>query len=189
MTKKWNWLISGVMLGMAFLLAVLLMKPIGVSTQFVILDGIAWNAIDSDLIVKTEKDGKSVYTSKNEYLNKSNGKYAKNIENPLNYSFVFVISMILGGFISKKTLKNKLSLSDTIAPKVWIDAMGSSPKKRYIYTFIAGFLVLIGARLAGGCASGHMISGMMQTSLSGYLFAFASFSVGIPVAILIFKSK
>ena len=33
---QWNWLTSGVALGVTFLLAVLLVKPIGVSTQFVI---------------------------------------------------------------------------------------------------------------------------------------------------------
>jgi len=46
---------------------------------------------------------------------------------------------------------------------------------------------LIGARLAGGCTSGHMMSGMMQTSLSGYLFALGTFAVAVPVAILMYK--
>ena len=34
-----DWKIGGVLLGGVFFLAVLLVKPIGVSTQFVILDG------------------------------------------------------------------------------------------------------------------------------------------------------
>jgi uncharacterized protein len=34
-----------------------------------------------------------------------------------------------------------------------------------------------------------MMSGMMQTSLSGYLFAAGAFATAIPVAILFFKSK
>jgi len=55
--------------------------------------------------------------------------------------------------------------------------------------FFGGVLVLFGARLAGGCASGHMISGSLQTSLSGYLFTIASFTAAIPVAILTFKKS
>ncbi len=36
----WNWKIGGIALGLIFFAAVALVKPIGVSTQFVILDGI-----------------------------------------------------------------------------------------------------------------------------------------------------
>ena len=36
-----------------FLAAVLLVKLIGVSTQFVILDGILWDAVDSQVVVAT----------------------------------------------------------------------------------------------------------------------------------------
>jgi uncharacterized membrane protein YedE/YeeE len=53
--------------------------------------------------------------------------------------------------------------------------------------FFAGILVLFGARLAGGCTSGHMMSGMMQTSLSGYLFALGAFAAAVPAAVLLYK--
>ncbi len=55
--------------------------------------------------------------------------------------------------------------------------------------FIGGVLVLWGSRMAGGCTSGHMMSGMMQTALSGYLFAFAVFVVAVPVAIILYKKQ
>lgn len=32
-----------------------------------------------------------------------------------------------------------------------------------------------------------MMSGMMQTSLSGYLFAIGAFAIGVPAAILVYK--
>ncbi|MCX8955661.1 YeeE/YedE thiosulfate transporter family protein, partial [Ruegeria sp. NA] len=50
-----------------------------------------------------------------------------------------------------------------------------------------GFVVLYGARLAGGCTSGHMMSGMMQTALSGYIFAAGAFAAAIPTAMLIYR--
>ena len=66
---------------------------------------------------------------------------------------------------------------------------GDSPAKRCLAAFAGGFIVLYGARLAGGCTSGHMMSGMMQTSLSGYLFALGAFAVAVPVSILLFKKE
>lgn len=48
--------------------------------------------------------------------------------------------------------------------------------------FIGGFLLLFGARMADGCTSGHMFSGIMQGSVSGYIFAAAVFLAGIPMA-------
>jgi hypothetical protein len=49
--KQWSWQASGIALGLTILLAVALVKPIGVSTQFVILDGMAWDLVYNDLIV------------------------------------------------------------------------------------------------------------------------------------------
>ena len=55
--EKLNWLKSGIILGSVFFLAVLLVKPIGVSTQFVILDAIIGDTINTELITETN-DGK-----------------------------------------------------------------------------------------------------------------------------------
>ena len=186
--SQWGWLLSGLSLGIVFLLTVALVKPIGVSTQFVILDGIAWNLF-SDQIVVENNNTKSGYSSPNDYLNKSGGKYAKNVANPFNYSFIFVFAMIAGGFIAGRLQPAREGKDNLIAPLVWIDRFGDSKAKRYLAAFAGGFLVLFGSRLAGGCTSGHMMSGMMQTSLSGYLFTLGTFAVAVPVAILMYKGE
>lgn len=56
--------------------------------------------------------------------------------------------------------------------------------RRYLPAFLGGFLLLYGARLADGCTSGHMMSGMMQGSVSGYYFAVAAFATAIPAALI-----
>ncbi|PIE34281.1 hypothetical protein CSA56_07800 [candidate division KSB3 bacterium] len=185
--RQWSWRASGIALGIAFLLAVALVKPIGVSTQFVILDGIIWNAFSDGIVVEDETDSGKSYSSPNAYLNKSSGKYAKSVANPVNYSFVFVLAMILGGFIASRLQSTKESKESLTIPAVWRERFGSSSSTRHVAVFIGGFLVLIGARLAGGCTSGHMMSGMMQTSLSGYLFALGAFIVAVPVALSMYK--
>ncbi|MGH1356887.1 MAG: YeeE/YedE thiosulfate transporter family protein [Thalassovita sp.] len=177
-----NWKTGGLLLGFVFFLAVLLVKPIGVSTQFVILDGVIGDAVNSELVTKTE-DG---YTSTNAYLAKSNGKYAKSVSNPLNYSFVFVLAMMAGAFLSTM-LKGGLSREERTMPGIWRANFGDSTVKRFAVAFVGGFIVLYGARLAGGCTSGHMMSGMMQTSLSGYIFAAGAFAAAIPVSLMMYK--
>lgn len=179
-----NWKAGGFLLGLVFFLAVLLVKPIGVSTQFVILDGIIADAVNSELVTQTE-DG---YTSTNAYLAKSSGKYAKSIANPLNYSFVFVLAMAFGGYLSVR-LRGGLDAAERSIPALWRANMGESRVKRYAMAFLGGFVVLYGARLAGGCTSGHMMSGMMQTALSGYIFAIGAFAAAIPVSLMLFKKE
>jgi len=185
MQITWNWLKGGAILGGVFLLAVILVKPLGVSTQFVIFDGIVANLVDDD-VAKKDDSAKHGYTSENAYLAKGGGKYAHNIEEPLNYGFILVIAMFAGGFLSSWLQKEKLSKEESEAPEVFKQAGKSN---RFLYTFIGGFLTLFGARLAGGCTSGHMMSGMMQTSISGYLFAFGVFAAAIPVAIFFYRSN
>ena len=180
-----NWKVGGLMLGAVFFLAVLLVKPIGVSTQFVILDGILWDAVNPDIVV-VDETAKSGFASPNAYLNKSGGKYAKSVANPMNYSFVFVIAMIVGAAISG-LMRGGVSKEEREMPEVWRENFGSSTAKRYLWAFGAGFIVLFGARLAGGCTSGHMMSGMMQTALSGYIFTAGAFLAAFPIAILMFK--
>jgi hypothetical protein len=188
MTGQLNWFRGGIALGLVFLLAVFLVKPIGVSTQFVILDGIIWNAFSGDLI-KENPDSKSGYSSSNDYLNKSGGKYAKNVAHPLNYSFIFVLSMIFGAFLSARTKGPAPAGQDRAAPEIWRTRFGEQSGKRYVVSFIGGALVLFGSRLAGGCTSGHMMSGMMQTSVSGYLFALSAFAIAVPVSIFLYGRK
>ncbi|MDF1836331.1 MAG: YeeE/YedE thiosulfate transporter family protein [Planctomycetota bacterium] len=177
-----NWKIGGLALGAVFFLAVLLVKPIGVSTQFVILNGIVGDWVRPDLVTESA-DG---FTSSNAYLAKSGGKYAKAVSNPINYGFLFVLAMMVGSAVSSR-MNGGLSKEEKGSPRVWRDRFGNGTSKRFVATFVGGFVVLYGARLAGGCTSGHMMSGMMQTSLSGYLFAAGAFAAAIPTAILLFK--
>ncbi len=184
--KQWNWKVSGVALALAFLVAVALVRPIGVSTQFVILSGIVWDSFSDEVVVEDASAPKG-YSSTNPYFNRSGGRHARNIANPLNYSFVFALAMVVGGFLAFKLQSSRTNKKELISPEVWRGRFGDSAAKRYLAVFLGGVLVLFGARLAGGCTSGHMMSGMMQTSLSGYLFALGAFAVAIPLAIYMYK--
>ncbi|NOQ63721.1 MAG: YeeE/YedE family protein [Methyloprofundus sp.] len=181
--QQWGWKSGGIALAFVFLLGITLVKPVGVSAQFVILDGLIWDLFSADIVVE-DASSKTTYASSNAYLNKSGGKYAKNIAEPMNYSFIFVLAMVAGGFAASKMQTSDTEIVDP--PVVWQKKLGSSTAKRYLFAGLGGVLVLFGARLAGGCTSGHMMSGMMQTALSGYLFAFGAFAAAVVTAIFMY---
>ena len=184
-----NWLKGGIALASVTILAILLVKPLGVSTQFVVTDTIIWKAFDDNIVHTEEVDGQLKYSSPNAYINKSKGSYAKSASNPVNYSYIFVLSMVIGAMLSSMFGGPKPSSEDKKVPRVFATRFGYQPYMRFAFAFLGGFIALIGARLAGGCTSGHMISGIMQTSVSGYLFMVGAFMIAIPATILIYGWK
>lgn len=187
--KKQKWVGSATLLGLVFFLAVLLVKPIGVSTQFSVLSGIVHSNISPGIITE-DTERKSGYESTNAYYDKSDGKLASNIKNPINYDFIFVMAIAVGAYAAH-LLRNKKNKQQTMERKnaEQCPIVQKSPWKRYLSPFIGGFILLYGARMADGCTSGHMMSGMMQSSLSGYIFAAAVFAVAIPVAVIVHRKQ
>ena len=57
-----------------------------------------------------------------------------------------------------------------------------------IAAFVGGIIILYGARLAGGCTSGHGISGTLQLAVSSWVFFISMFATGIVTAALMFRS-
>jgi uncharacterized protein len=195
--KKTNWLKGAVLLGLVFFLAVFLIKPIGVSTQFSVASGIIHSIIDRDVIQNSDKNS-SGYSSTNAYYNKSGGSLAKSIKNPLNYDFIFVLAIpfgaLAGYLLDKRRRFSNVSKSEKLqseGPESETSCLFTRNNflRSYMPAFLGGFLLLFGARMADGCTSGHMMSGMMQGSVSGYIFAGSVFASAIPAAMIVKKIK
>lgn len=182
----WNWKTGGIVLGLVFFLAPLIIKPIGVSTQFAVADGIVMKILKPGY-VKADSEAESGYTSTNPYLASSGGELAKDVAHPLNYGYLFVLFMFVGGFIGRLFTLKKFKLDQV--PPFHSERFGPSPGRRYFYAFLGGVIVLFGARLAGGCTSGHMMSGIMQTAISGFAFLISAFIIAVPLAILLYRKK
>ena len=177
------WIKKGCALGIVFFLAILLVKPIGVSTQFSVLSGIFHSALDETVITE-DSQRESGYRSSNAYYDKSEGKLAKSIQNPWNYDFVFVLAIPLGAYLAyaSNNTKRRSQMSDVGQMKSDVPTVGI---RQCLPSFLGGFILLYGARMADGCTSGHMMSGMTQGSVSGYIFAACVFAVAIPIALLV----
>jgi len=186
--NNWKWLKGALLLGAVFFIAAFLIKPIGVSTQFSVAAGIIHSALDPD-VIQPDETRETGYRSTNAYYDKSDGKLAKAIKNPLNYDFIFVLAIPFGalaGYLLDKHRKRKTEANTTFNTDINVPDNVSAVKvpfvRNYLPAFIGGFLLLFGARMADGCTSGHMFSGIMQGSVSGFIFAAAVFLAAIPVA-------
>ncbi len=107
----------------------------------------------------------------------------KAIPGPGSWLFAFVLGMAIGGFVAGRTSKD-LPVRDM--PPIWKRRFGDSRAKRYAATFLGGFLILFGSRLAGGCTLGLFISGSTQLAISGLYFGVVIFAVAMLTARLIF---
>ena len=93
------------------------------------------------------------------------------IPGPGSWLFAFALGMAIGGFIGGRTFA--IPVRDV--PEIWEKRFGNSRAKRYMATFAGGFLILFGARLAGGCTLGLFISGSTQLAVSGLYFGVVIF--------------
>lgn len=151
-----NWLSLGIVFGLVGAASILLWGPIGVSGTYPRVIGEIARALDP------------VYASENPYLVKMGSIFR-------GETFL-VIGLLIGGMLGARKDVAK-------APKVENPHAGvETNAKRYTEAFLAGFLLLFGARLAGGCTSGLIISGMTQLSIAGFVFAAGVFATGIGTA-------
>ena len=98
------------------------------------------------------------------------------------WQVAIVVGIAIGAFLSMKLSGAKRQV---ISP-VWAETMGARTlSARAPMAFLAGFIMLFGARIAGGCTSGHGISGIAQLSVGSTLAVAAMFTGGIMTAMLL----
>jgi uncharacterized protein len=98
----------------------------------------------------------------------TDNSYFPKVQGPGQWELLFLTGAFAAGLLIslvKKEFKVVLIHSN------WKKYKGSSALKRVLWSFTGGFILLFGARMAGGCTSGHILSGGMQLSLSSLVFA------------------
>jgi len=107
-------------------------------------------------------------------------------DNPprVGWGFVFVLSIIVGASIAAVTGGEFVN---EWLPPMWVARFGDSIALRAGVAFGGGILMAFGARLAGGCTSGHGISGTLQLNLASWIAVICFFIGGIAVAMALFK--
>ncbi len=87
-------------------------------------------------------------------------------KNRFNWRFIFIIGMIIGGFLSARVSGMALGTEQMGLFTASTDWRGIS---YYAWFFGGGLLLGLGARLAGGCTSGHSIHGIATLQKSSIL--------------------
>ena len=94
--------------------------------------------------------------------------YLKEVKNAGAWEGVMLLGALFGGFITSVFITKSFRLS--LIPTGWKKYKNNSVTSRLMWSFFSGFLLIIGARMAGGCTSGHFLSGMAQTAISSMIF-------------------
>jgi hypothetical protein len=140
-----KWIVAGIALAVLnaiFFLTATFDKPIGASTTYPYL---------ADLLTGT-----------------TGNAYFEKIKGGGYFQLLFLGGAFLSGLVLSLLRKDfKLVLIH----ENWKRYKGTSAAKRIIWAFVGGFIMLFGARMAGGCTSGHVISGGMQLAVSSLVFA------------------
>lgn len=110
--------------------------------------------------------------------------YWKSMPLKWDYGVWFLVGLPLGALLSS-VLAGTWRLE--VVPDVWKESFGPSVLKRFVWAFLGGVIIMYGARLAGGCTSGHGISGGLQLALSSWLFLAVMFATGLAVSRVMFR--
>jgi len=94
--------------------------------------------------------------------------YLKEINKAGAWEGVMLFGSLFGGFITSIFLTKTFRFS--LIPTGWKVYKNNSILSRLFWSFVSGFVMIIGARLAGGCTSGHFMSGMSQMAISAIIF-------------------
>lgn len=113
-----------------------------------------------------------------------NNPYYQSKKVKIDWQFMLVVGVLLGAFAA--SIIDKSFKLESIPP-IWLDRFGNKATIRAIGAFLGGIVAMFGVRLAGGCPSGHGLSGLMQLSISGFLAMACFFGGGIVVAYFIYK--
>ncbi|MFO7793007.1 MAG: YeeE/YedE thiosulfate transporter family protein [Candidatus Saliniplasma sp.] len=109
--------------------------------------------------------------------------YYKKFVPKIDWEWMLVLGVVIGAFLSS-IISGSFRIE--MIPLVWEETIGSSYIIRLIGALIGGILLGFGARMAGGCTSGHGISGTIQLALSSWLAFLFFFIGGILTAFLLY---
>jgi uncharacterized membrane protein YedE/YeeE len=140
-------------------------KPLGASTAYARLAGMI------GLAVAPKHTESLTYYQKNKPA--------------VDWEVMLVVGAILGAFLAAW---QGGELTGEWLPPMWASRFGeNSLGLRLGAALLGGVLMAFGARLAGGCTSGHGISGTLQLSVGSWIAVICFFAGGIATALLMFR--
>jgi hypothetical protein len=165
--KAWSPYVAGVVIGLLQIPAFLLIETaLGASSSYVTIGGLIASVVDPAIL-------------RIDYVARHVTPTAKNW-----WQVALVVGIAAGAFLSMRMSGTR---RQAISP-IWSRALGTpSPVVRFAVAFAAGFLMLLGARIADGCTSGHGLSGTAQLAVGSLVAVAAMFAGGIATGLLVLR--
>lgn len=140
-------------------------KPIGASTAYARTAGLI-----GTLLFRRHTESLSYYQKKAPLI---------------DWGTMLVLGVIGGAFLAAWSGGE---LTGRLIPPLWAARFGvDSTVLRLACAFIGGAIMAFGARMAGGCTSGHGISGALQLSVGSWSALICFFVSGVVVAMLMYR--
>ncbi len=166
MLRKYPWspYLAGIAAGVLLALSVLVSgKYFGTSAAFVRLTAMILKVVNPDQLDK-------IYFLKH--------------PPEVDWKFMFVFGMFAGALVSA-LMSGVFEIR--ISPPLWEERLSLGNTARMVVAFVGGILVMVGARLAGGCPSGHGLSGISTLSAGSFLTMAGFMGGGILAAGILYK--
>ena len=161
---QWSPYIVGVLIGLLNLGSlVVAKKPLGASTSFVKLGGMIYKVFNRKKV------------EENEYYKKKTPE--------VDWGVMLIIGIVIGSFLSSMASGD---FSFRFIPRMWSSEVSISITLRFFASLVGGIFLGVGARWAGGCTSGHGISGTSMLSVISWIATIGFFIGGIASAFLLY---
>jgi len=158
------WWLGGLLLGATQIFAVAVKKPLGVSTQFVVVESVALHKLAPDYADDHALIGADKYRT-------------------LGYGWWLDVGLVCGAALGAIV---SLRWRPRLTTIWWRVSHGGGVFARLGAGFVGGFLILLGARFAHGCTSGQFAGGWAQLSLSVLPFTAAMLVFGAITARIVY---
>lgn len=160
----WNPYLVGALIGLLSMATFYLSnKPLGVSTAYARLAGLL-----GYLFSKPHTDSLKFFQDKTPKV---------------EWEVMLVFGIVGGAWLAAVSGGE---FQAVLVPAMWAEQFGASPALRLGVAFAGGVIMAFGARLAGGCTSGHGISGALQLSVGSWIALAAFFIGGVATAALMY---
>jgi len=164
LSARWSPYIVGIGIGILVWISFILSdKAIGCSTAFARTSGMTERAVRGKKVERKE--------------------YYKKFIPKVDWEWMLVLGVIVGAFISS-FISGTFNV-ETV-PSIWESVFGNTLLLRFVIAFIGGILIGFGSRMAGGCTSGHGISGTIQMAVGSWLAFICFFIGGIATAFILY---
>lgn len=116
-----------------------------------------------------------------------NAYVARREETPkVDWESLVVVGLLAGSYLASR---GDSSPKARAVPSSWSRRFGPTPGKRYAAAFVGGAVMMVGARMAKGCTSGHALTGTAELALSSWIFTPLMFATAATAAHLLYGTE